>query len=51
MKKTVHADYNTFVEKFKPKKTTDDCHTPEYIYNAVLGWLKKNIDSNYLRMK
>lgn len=24
-----------FVEKFKPKKTTDDCYTPECIYEAV----------------
>ena len=22
-------DYDGFVEKFKPKKTTDDCYTPE----------------------
>ena len=21
-------DYEAFVEKFKPKKTTDDCYTP-----------------------
>lgn len=21
-------DYDGFVEKFKPKKTTDDCYTP-----------------------
>lgn len=21
-------DYESFVEKFKPKKTTDDCYTP-----------------------
>lgn len=21
-------DYDAFVEKFKPKKTTDDCYTP-----------------------
>ncbi len=21
-------DYNEFIEKFKPKKTTDDCYTP-----------------------
>ena len=35
-------NYEEFVEKFKPKKTTDDCYTPDYIYNAVLDWLKKN---------
>ena len=27
--------YSTFVEKFKPKRTTDDCFTPPNIYEAV----------------
>ena len=31
-------DYKAFVEKFKPKKTTDDCYTPANIYEAVLEW-------------
>ena len=31
-------DYEGFVEKFKPKKTTDDCFTPENVYNAVRDW-------------
>ena len=30
-------DYDGFVEKFKPKKTTDDCYTPPVVYEAVLG--------------
>lgn len=30
--------YEQFVEKFKPKKTTDDCYTPEPVYKAVLDW-------------
>lgn len=30
--------YEEFVEKFKPKKTTDDCYTPENLYNAVKEW-------------
>lgn len=34
-------DYEKFVEKFKPKKTTDDCYTPEPIYEAVLGYVNK----------
>lgn len=29
-------DYEGFVEKFKPKKTTDDCYTPPAVYEAVL---------------
>ncbi len=32
-------DYDRFIEKFKPKKTTDDCYTPENIYNAVAEWV------------
>lgn len=29
------------MEKFKPKKTTDDCYTPTYIYDCVLEWAQK----------
>ena len=31
--------YKEFVDKFKPKKTTDDCYTPENIYNAIADWV------------
>ena len=31
--------YKSFVEKFKPKKTTDDCYTPEPVYNAVRDYV------------
>ena len=31
-------DYDGFVEKFKPKKTTDDCYTPPLVYDAVADW-------------
>lgn len=34
-------DYEHFVEKFKPKKTTDDCYTPPEVYQAVLDYVKK----------
>lgn len=30
--------YEEFVEKFKPKKTTDDCYTPDNIYEAIKEW-------------
>lgn len=33
--------YEEFIEKFKPKLTTDDCATPPLIYEAVLGWACK----------
>ena len=38
-------DYEGFVEKFKPKKTTDDCYTPDCVYNALLDWIDKNLIS------
>ena len=31
-------DYEGFVEKFKSKLTTDDCYTPENVYNVVRDW-------------
>ena len=31
--------YNAFVDKFKPKKTTDDCYTPDNVYNAIADWV------------
>ena len=34
-------DYDGFVEKFKPKLTTDDCYTPPAVYDAVLAWVRK----------
>jgi len=36
-----NTEYAAFVEKFKPKKTTDDCYTPPNIYNAVADWAAK----------
>lgn len=33
--------YDEFVEKFKPKKTTDDCYTPPGIYAVVRDWACK----------
>ena len=30
--------YEDFVEKFKPKKTTDDCYTPPTIYEIIKNW-------------
>ena len=34
-----NPEYAAFVEKFKPKKTTDDCYTPPNIYEVVLSWV------------
>lgn len=32
-------DYGEFVEKFKPKLTTDDCYTPPLVYDAIADWV------------
>ena len=40
LRQQTFLDYDGFVEKFKPKKTTDDCYTPPNIYDAVLSWVK-----------
>lgn len=32
-------NYQAFADKFKPKKTTDDCYTPENVYEAVAEWV------------
>ena len=31
-------DYDGFLDKFKPRKTTDDCYTPPNVYEAVREW-------------
>ena len=36
-------EYKLFVEKFKPKKTTDDCYTPPEVYEAVKQWVLEEV--------
>ena len=36
---SLFQDYDEFVEKFKPKKTTDDCYTPKAVYDVVLEYV------------
>ena len=38
--------YEEFVEKFKPKKTTDDCYTPPEIYEVIKNWVCEKYDIN-----
>lgn len=33
-----NPEYQAFVDKFKPKKTTDDCYTPPLVYEAIKDW-------------
>lgn len=36
-----NENYEAFVGKFKPKKTTDDCYTPPEVYEIVKRWAVK----------
>ena len=33
--------YDQFVDKFKPRHTSDDTHTPPNVYEAVLSWCER----------
>ena len=35
------AEHQEFLDKFKPKHTTDDCFTPPEVYEAVKKWVLK----------
>lgn len=41
-----NEEYDEFTEKFKPKKTTDDCYTPEDVYEEVKNWACKEYGVN-----
>lgn len=43
----IFFDYESFRKKFNEKeKTTDDCYTPEDVYEAVLEWVGERYDLN-----
>ena len=37
-------EYKVFIDKFKPKLTTDDCFTPPRTYEAVKKWAINKYD-------
>ncbi len=39
-----NKEYNEFIDKFKPKLTTDDCYTPQPVYDVVLNYVKEKCD-------
>ena len=39
-------NYEEFVEKFKQKKTTDDCYTPPIVYEAISEWVSEEYGLN-----
>lgn len=41
-----NEEYNAFLEKFEQKKTTDDCYTPDNVYEAVAEWVAKEYHLN-----
>lgn len=34
-------EYNEFLDKFKPKLTTDDCYTPSCVYDCICDYLEE----------
>ena len=43
-------EYRKFEEKFQVKKTTDDCYTPENVYEAVAEWVRREYGVDRDRM-
>ena len=39
-------EYQQFLEKFQPKKTTDDCYTPPCVYEAVADYVAEHYGLN-----
>ena len=37
-------EYQEFLKKFEAKKTTDDCYTPDNIYDAVRDWVAEKYE-------
>ena len=50
--KAKRYDYEGFVDKFKPRLTTDDCFTPELVYDAIADWVAAEYEldrNNFVR--
>ena len=41
-----NEEYNEFLEKIETAKTTDDCYTPDNIYEAVCEWVEEEYGVN-----
>lgn len=44
-------EYKAFCDKFQRKHTTDDCYTPEVVYNAVADWVANTYGLQKSRFK
>jgi hypothetical protein len=40
-KPNLFNDYDAFLDKFEPKKTTDDCYTPKEVMDIVLNYVNE----------
>lgn len=45
-----NKEYEAFVDKFKPKKTTDDCYTPPAVYEVVLQYVREKCNIEGLKI-
>jgi hypothetical protein len=43
-KPDLFSNHDAFVEKFEPKKTTDDCYTPKAVYDLIVQYVRDNCD-------
>lgn len=41
-----NEEYNAFLDKFEDPKTTDDCYTPDNIYEALADWVRNEYNVN-----
>ena len=41
-----NEEYNEFLDKFEIAKTTDDCYTPQNIYDVIAEWVAKEYGIN-----
>ena len=39
-----NPEYDKFVAKFEPKRTTDDCYTPPLVFSAIRDWVCQRYD-------
>lgn len=50
-KAEIYTDYEGFVSKFKDApKTTDDCFTPQNIYEAVVDFVQRRAETPFTRI-
>lgn len=46
VKANLFSDYDAFLDKFKDKKTTDDCYTPKEVMDIIVNYVNKKFPLN-----